>query len=226
MKDGGLLIRAGVVLVALVLPAVAQAQDQDDEPPGRRPIGWFAADVRAALPAFDRDPLTAAQLGVVEENLPGRGYGFAIGAHVYPLRMRRATLGAGGEIVRARASHTLQPIEEGGLPGPTVQARFESVSPQLSLNFGARDGWSYISAGMGWTRRYVEREDLAASPPEAAPRLRTLNYGGGARWFTRQHLAFAIDLRFYGLPAQAATATRPALPAGRRLVFSAGVAFK
>jgi hypothetical protein len=213
-----------VFAAALLLPAAGLAQD--DEPPGRRPIGLFAADARVALPSFDQDPATAAQLGVIQQNLPGRGYGFVLGAHVYPLRMRRATLGVGGEIMRSRASHTLEPLEEGGPAGPTVRARLESVSPQVSLNFGAREGWSYISAGMGWTRRDVEREDLAATQPEAAPRLRTLNYGGGARWFARPHLAFTFDLRFYGLPAQEATAARPALPASRRLVLSAGAAFK
>jgi hypothetical protein len=98
----------------------------------------------------------------------------------------------------------------------------------VSLNFGGREGWSYMSAGLGWSRYYTEREDLAPLSPEDAPRMRTLNYGGGARWFARRHLAFAIDLRFYGLPAQAGTATRPAeeLPASRRVMLSAGASFK
>jgi hypothetical protein len=71
-----------VVVVALLLPVVAQAQD--DEPPGRRPIGMFAADARVALPSYGQDVETAAQLGVIAENLPGRGYGLVLGAHVYP----------------------------------------------------------------------------------------------------------------------------------------------
>jgi hypothetical protein len=214
-----------LVAAALLLPAVALAQD--DEPVlARRPIGIFAADARLAMPAFPQDAETAAQLGVVQENLPGRGFGFVLGAHVYPLRMGNATLGVGGEMMRARGSNTVEPLEEGGAEGPTVLTRFESVSPQVSLNFGAREGWSYISAGMGWMRYYMEREDLAATSPEEAPRLRALNYGGGARWFGRPHLAFAFDLRFYGVPAQDATATRPALPKSRRLVLSAGVSFK
>jgi hypothetical protein len=211
-----------LVAAALLLPGAALAQG--DEPPGRRPIGIFAADARVAMPAFSQDAETAAQLGVTQENLPGRGFGFVLGAHVYPLRLGIATLGVGGEMMRARGSKTLDPVEEGGPEGPTVRTRFESVSPQVSLNFGAREGWSYVSAGMGWTRFYLEREDLASG--DDAPRPRTLNYGGGARWFARPHLAFAIDLRFYGVPAQGATATRPALPKSRRLVLSAGVSFK
>jgi hypothetical protein len=213
-----------VVTVALLLPVVAQAQD--DEPPGRRPIGLFAADARVALPSFGQDAGTAVQLGVSQENLPGRGCGFVLGAHVYPLRMGAATLGLGGEITRARASKTLEPFEDGGPAGPTVRTRFESISPQVSLNFGAREGWSYISAGIGWTRLSTEREDLVAPPLDEVPRMRTINYGGGARWFARPHLAFAIDLRFYNLGAQAPTDARPGLPAGRRLVLSAGAAFK
>jgi hypothetical protein len=211
-----------VVAAALLLPGAALAQD--DEPPGRRSIGIFAADARGAMPAFSQDAATAAQLGVTQENLPGRGFGFVLGAHVYPLRLGIATLGVGGEMLRVRGSKTLDLVEEGGPEGPTVRTRFESLSPQVSLNFGAREGWSYISAGMGWARFSLEREDLATG--EDAPRLRALNYGGGARWFGRPHLAFAIDLRFYGVPAQEATATRPALPKSRRLVLSAGVAFK
>jgi hypothetical protein len=214
-----------VVSAALLVPSVALAQD-DDQPPGRRPIGFFAADARVAMPAFSQDAETAVQLGVSQENLPGRGFGFVLGAHVYPLRTGIVAIGVGGELMRARGSKTLEPLEEGGPEGPTVRTRFESVSPQVSLNFGAREGWSYVSAGMGWTRFYMEREDLAATPPEDAPRLRALNYGGGARWFGRPHLAFAIDLRFYGVPAQEATATRPALAKSRRLVISAGVSFK
>ena len=29
--------------------------------------------------------------------------------------------------------------------------------------------------------------------------LKTINYGGGARWFTKTHLAFSFDVRFYAI---------------------------
>jgi hypothetical protein len=213
---------------AALLPAAAFAQDvpAGEEAPGPRPIGLFAADVRAAFPSYDQDAESAGRLGVTQANLPGRGFGLVFGAHVYPLRLGRTTVGIGGEVLRSRGSQTLEPEDEGEPSGPTVRTRFSSVAPQVSLNFGARQGWSYVSAGMGWARYSVEREDPAQPEAEDAPRRRTLNYGGGARWFAREHVAFALDIRFYSLSAQEASGTHPALPAMRRLVLSAGVAFK
>jgi hypothetical protein len=216
--------RLFLLALFLTLPAIASAQD--DEPPGRRPIGLFAADARLAFPSFERDIATADRLGVTAANLPGRGYGLVFGAHVYPLRMRVATLGIGGEVMASRGTRTLEPAEDRGVEGPTVRTRFSAISPQVSLNFGASEGWSYVSAGMGSARYSVEREDLTALATGDAPRRRTLNYGGGARWFRNEHLAFSIDLRFYSVGAQAATATRPDLPKMRRVVMSAGLSFK
>ena len=222
-----------LLTLALALPAprFAVAQVPDEDLPGRRPIGIFAADVRVALPSFDQDPAIAQRLGVTQENLPGRGYGLVLGAHVYPLRLGPATVGIGGEMMRSRGRRTAEPATQGGPEGPTVRTQFSSMSPQISLNFGASEGWSYLSAGLGWARFSVDRENTTApgTPPEAtpdAPRRRTLNYGGGARWFARPHLAFAIDLRFYSLSPQEADGPHPAMPQTRRLVLSAGVAFK
>ena len=30
-------------------------------------------------------------------------------------------------------------------------------------------------------------------------RLKTINYGGGARWFAKAHVAFSFDVRFYAI---------------------------
>lgn len=214
----------------LLLPSVGWAQAQDDEPPGWRPIGIFVADARVAFPAFDQDLVTAERLGVSGANLPGRGFGPVFGAHVYPVRTRRLTLGLGGEVMMSRGTGRLQPEEDEngteGPEGPIVRARFSTVSPQVSLNFGARRGWSYVSGGLGWARYSVERETAAVPVTEDAPRRRTLNYGGGARWFMREHVAFSLDLRFYSIAAQTATLEHPDMPKMRRFVLSAGLSFK
>ncbi|HSC26560.1 MAG TPA: hypothetical protein VLD67_04760, partial [Vicinamibacterales bacterium] len=182
-----------------------------------------AADVRLALPRFSEDVDVASAIGVSSLNLPTRGLGLSIGAHWYPLRGRVVTLGLGGEILVSRGRDTLEAVEEGGPPGPTVVTRFSSVSPQLSLNFGSSEGWSYLTGGIGWAGFTTEREDMPVAEGE---RVRAFNYGGGARWFAKKHLAFAVDLRFYAMGAQAAAPGRPGYGAQTRMVISAGMAFK
>ena len=98
------------------------------------------------------------------------------------------------------------------------------LSPQLSLNFGSRNGWSYLSGGIGFVSFTTEREDDPVA--DADGRTRSLNYGGGARWFAKEHLAFCFDLRFYRIDPQDATVGRPAYGGRRLMVFSAGVSFK
>jgi hypothetical protein len=188
------------------------------------PIGPFAADLRLTVPRFKDDVNVAAALGVASTNLPTRGLGIMGGAHWYPARLGIVTLGIGGEVLISRGSNTLEPEEEGGAAGATVNTRFSTLSPQISLNFGRRQGWSYLTGGLGWAGF---RTEIAESPvADGLSRPRALNYGGGARWFAREHLAFALDLRFYAIGAQAATPGRPAYPSMTLMVFSAGLSFK
>jgi hypothetical protein len=121
-------------------------------------------------------------------------------------------------------SKSLAPQVEGGTSSPAVTTHFSALSPQLSLNFGGRDGWSYLSGGMGWAAFTTE---LEASPvAETDGRTRTINYGGGARWFAKAHLAFTFDLRFYRIDPQDAAPGRPAYGGRRMMVFSAGISVK
>jgi hypothetical protein len=209
--------------IVLASATMAGAQDAPP-PPGTQPIGRFAVDVRVAFPKFKQDLTTASRLGVTAENLPARAFGLVFGAHVYPTRIGRMTLGLGGELLVSGRSRTVKPTTEGGDEGPTVNTRFSALSPQVSFNFGKRDGWSYVSGGIGWSTFTVEREDDPLPAPES--RTKTINYGGGARWFATRHLAFAVDVRFYAVNPQVATATRPAFPRMTLLVLNAGVGFK
>jgi hypothetical protein len=211
--------RIFIFITAALASATGMAAAQDPEP-----IARFAADARVALPNFPGDGSIATALGVTEENLPGRGLGVSLGVHVYPARLGRVALGIGGELVVARSSRTLEPATAGGTPGPTVDGRFSALSPQISLNFGSGRGWSYLSAGIGWGAFTVEREAAPVQSPDG--RLRTINYGGGARWFAREHLAFSFDLRFHRFGAQEAITGRPAYPAGRMTILSAGISLK
>ena len=214
-------IVCAATLGALALPGSAAAQGG----PPREPIGRFAADVRVALPRYPDDPATAEVLGVEDDNLPSRGLGLAVGVNVYPVRMGRVSLGVGGEwLVFSDGSKSLDPATEGGPPSPVVNTRFSALSPQVSLNFGSRDGWSYLSGGLGWASFTTELETRPVA--DADGRTRMLNYGGGARWFAKPHLAFAFDLRFYRIDPQDATTGRPAYGGRRMMVFSAGVSVK
>jgi hypothetical protein len=205
---------------ALFAPA-AFAQGPDPEP-----IGRFAADVRVALPKYPDDPETATALGVTIDNLPSRGLGVAAGVNVYPARFgKRVALGVGAEwLMFSRGRKTLDPTTEGGPSGPTVTTRFSVLSPQVSLNFGGRDGWSYVSGGLGWANFTTERD--AAPVAEADGNTGSINYGGGARWFAREHLAFAFDLRFYRIDPQDAAPGRPAYVGRRMMTFSVGISLK
>jgi hypothetical protein len=183
----------------------------------------LVVDARLPLARFKEDAGMAAAIGVSPDNLPTRGLGFLLGAHWYPFRGSKVSLGIGGELMRARDTRTLDAPTEDDPEGPTVETRFFSLAPQLSLNFGRRDGWSYISGGIGAARLTAERIDR---PVGDGSRVSTINYGGGARWFTNKHIAVSLDLRFYSIDSQPATLTRPAYPKHKMMVISGGIAIR
>ena len=209
-----------VVLVSFVRPAYAQ------DPPPKIPL--FAVDLHATVPRFpSEDPLLAASRGMTVAELPGAGLGVRVGVQVYPLRLRAVTFGVGGELAIGRARQTpsttattatkvtpLRPSEE----------QFTSLSPQLSLNFGNGSGWSYLSAGMGTSTWSLEPQGLTDYPPNS-DHVKTINFGGGARWFIKPHLAFSFDVRFYAINPGAAD-LYPATPRTTLLIIGAGISLK
>ncbi len=208
-----------VLLLGLATDAAAQ--------PTAGPISRFVVDVRGSLARFKANPAVSEPLEVDATTLPTRGLGLTVGAHWYPLRMRRITFGVGAEYARAGDSKTTSVTDEDTdveTEGPTLTTRFTSLSPQLSLNFGRDEGWSYLSAGMGTARITTERADAPLAG--TAERTRALNYGGGARWFNSPRMAFTFDVRFYAISPRLATATVPGYPRAKFMVLSAGVAFR
>ena len=185
-------------------------------------MSGFVVDARGSLAKFGQRPSTAAALGVKSADVPGPGLGGSIGAHVYPLRLGRLALGVGGEVMIARRSR--QPIDKAGEDdGPLLKSRFFTFSPQVSMNFGRRNGWSYASVGMG-TASYETWAETTDMPDR---RVRVINYGGGARWFTSSHLAFTVDLRFYAVSPGLADDVTPVLrPRQRLMVLSAGLSVR
>jgi hypothetical protein len=211
-------LRCSLVTAFALAPLAfsSPAHAQQDSPPGP-----FIVDARVALPSFSSDEAIATPLGFRSDQLPERGLGFEIGAHFYPLRRRKITLGLGASILQATGSHA--PGEDALPTDPTVESRISMLTPQLSLNFGTSRGWSYISGGYGWTRRSTG--DQATTIEEGA-RLLTLSYGGGARWFVASHFAFNFDLRFYRLPFQDGDGVVPEQPGYTMFIGSAGVSFR
>jgi hypothetical protein len=208
------------VFVFGLLLASARGAGAQPPPP---PIGAYVVDVRGALARFKEDPNVAAAIDVDVKNLPTRGLGLATGAHWYPLRRGRITFGLGAEVMFARDSRSIEAT--GTTPAsPTVSTRVSAIAPQLSFNFGHRDGWSYISGGTGWARLTSTREDATAAG--SAGRTRAINYGGGARWFTSPRRAFTFDVRFYAISPRAATSGIPGYPRQRLMVISVGVSFR
>jgi hypothetical protein len=71
---------------------------------------------------------------------------------------------------------------------------------------------------------YADRLD---KPVTSAPMRKALNYGGGARWFTTDHLAFSVDFRWYSIAEQLPTSTGLVFqPRTTLLVLSGGIAIK
>ena len=209
------------LLLSAVLAYAAPAAAQD--PPPR--IGPFVLARHGTMPRFPGDDVQlAASRGLLVQELPGRGLGLQGGAHVYLLHWKAVTVGVGGELALARA-HRSRPELASGVFGRAVTERLTHAAPQLSLNFGDGDGWSYLSGGIGLSTWSVVPDGDAAQAPDVE-RLQTINYGGGARWFIKRHLAFSFDVRFYAIEPTTPLPGRPTGPRTTLLSMGAGLSIK
>ncbi len=204
-------------LILLVWFSPAAAQE-------KRPLPIVVGDLRAFYTGLGQDLVTAGDLDVTPTDLPARGLGGVAGVHLYPLRGRTMALGIGAEGMIARGRKQKQDATTGAPVGEPIEQRLISLSPQISLNFGHREGWSYLSAGMG--RLSFEAFEGALPPAELPPTKSTINMGGGARWFFASHIAFTFDVRFYLTRPEAQTILFPGRQRSRLMVLSAGLAFK
>jgi hypothetical protein len=219
-----------VLLAAFASPAAAQQTTAAQQPATPPPVVIqpndllppFAIDLRGVIARLGEDATTAADLNLTPDQLPGTGIGGAVAINVYPLRRKKMSLGIGGEGMLSRATSNGTDAT-GAVTGPRIERRFEGISGTFSLNFGHRQGWSYVSVGAGPLRFQTFAGDV---PLEAAPFEFTPNFGAGARWFTNEHIAFCFDLRFYQTKPVDATLTSPGRGRARVLVISAGVSLK
>ncbi|HZR26994.1 MAG TPA: outer membrane beta-barrel protein [Vicinamibacterales bacterium] len=206
------------LLVVCLLLAATPAFAQD--PPPR--IGPFVVDLHATVPRFPEDLQLSDSRGMSLAELPGTGLGVQVGVHIYPLKWKAITFGIGGEFASSRATQT-------PLAGVTniraATETFQTIAPQLSFNFGTGRGWSYISGGIGQSTWSLIPEGQQAFPSDT-DKMRTINYGGGARWFAKPHLAFSFDVRFYAIDPGTPYFGYPGSPRTTLLIIGAGISLK
>ena len=212
------LARLAIASALCLVPLVSSAQPRE-----RLPI--IVADVQGTLPKFPTHGGFSGPRGLNEAQLPAWGPGVNLGGHVFVLRGKKVSMGLGASYVYTRGSQAPDTDSEDALTAgaPTVTTVYKGLMPQVSINFGHRYGWSYISGGLGQSTLTINRDDALE---ESGAATRTINYGGGARWFRNDHLAFSLDLRFYALNPVEAQAGAYGHPRKTMLIFSAGLSFQ
>src|SRR5262249_50158553 len=168
-------------------------------------------------------PQLAQSRGVSEFELPGGGFGVDADAQYYFFRWKAVTFGVGGQVTLAR-SHSAE-TSVGGVVERAVTERFTSIAPQISFNFGTGNGWSYISGGIGASKWFIVPDGYDPLPADEE-RLKTINYGGGARWFVKRHLAFHFDVRFYAIDPGTPAFGFPGSPRTTLMIAGAGISLK
>jgi len=212
--------RAGVSLVLVLSVSAIPARAQEPPPP----IPLFVVDVQGNVPRFPQDPILAHSRDISLTELPGAGLGGQLGVHVYFFRFKAMTVGVGGQTIVARAKQTPPTDVQNQIKA--VTEKFRSLSGQISLNFGSGTGWSYLSGGIGRSNWSIVPEGRKLLPGDEEV-LKTINYGGGARWFAKSHLAFSFDVRLYAInPGVASLPSHIGSPRTTFMVIGAGVSLK
>ena len=208
-------MRALVTTAVFLLAATSALAQPIDEP-----IPRVVADVHALWGGLPSSEGWVPEVPV-DTPVPNRGVGVAFGGQVYPLRLGFITFGVGATVMTARGTGDPSEVVVPGTGGgaavsgeatlPVVTTRMTSVLPQISINFGKRFGWSYLSAGYGTTKidstaSAVGTLTAASAPDQWNP---AINFGGGARWFMKRHLGASFDVRFTKLSSRSATDTTP-----------------
>jgi hypothetical protein len=211
-----------VAIAALLMSTPAAAQLSPPSTPGP-----YVIDIRAPMSGL---PSTSGFHPVLPANtlVPKRGFGLGVGGHVYVASLGVSRVGLGVDVLRVRGT-AVTPATPSTSPANTgppsssdalstagqidVAMTMTAVAPQLSFNFGTREGWSYLSGGYGAAQMHTEAQGEREGPLGGQTTLvrddgrsASINYGGGARWFIRDRVAVGFDLRFHRI---AAVGTRP-----------------
>jgi hypothetical protein len=183
------------------MPVVAHAQA-----PGPQPPGPFVIDVRGTTIGAPQKsnfyPAAIPQATVI----PSRGFGLEAGAHVLPLAWGTKRIGFGAHVFISRATATTPITTKTStdaqgvtttttVSGPDIAVSTRIVLPEMTINFGTANGWSYVGFGGGPIRVRSE----AAGLGELTTTKVSGSLAGGARWFLTSHVGVGFDLRLMTL---------------------------
>lgn len=220
-----MLLRCIAALLLFATPGLAQT-------PSER-LPWFAIDLHAGTVGL---PQAEGWVPVVstDTELPGRAWGAGVGGTVYPMRLGIMTLGVGASITTARGKSESLTITSGSGTAattrvtPSVRTSLTSLAPQLSINFGRKQGWSYLSAGLGRSKVASSAAAVGSTPGIIVPDSwnQALNFGGGARWFMKPRLGAGFDVRFVKLGSRSASGALPAAKRTQMWTISAGISLQ
>jgi len=192
---------AGVLLVVVALAARPAAGQSTSAP------GPWVLDVRAATSGVPGD--AAFYPALTAASVPSRGYGADIGGHFYTFTIGPGRVGFGANVLIIRSTGTGSGASGDPDSSQRLTVNLRTISPQVSFNFGSRDGWSYLSAGLGAASIATETQGTTSGSVESGW-LRSVNFGGGVRWFIKPRLAFGFDVRAQKIAAGSGTTPTPA----------------
>jgi len=216
------------VLTCALLAATSAAAEQSGDP-----LPKFVIDLHAATVGLPQAEGWVPDVSA-DTVLPGRNWGVSAGGTFYPFRAGIMTLGVGASISTTKGKGESLAITSGSGPTattrvtPIVRTGITNLIPQLSINFGHKLGWSYLSAGLGRTKVTSSADAAAASSGLAVPDSwnQAINFGGGARWFMKPHLGASFDVRFVKLGSRSATAALPAAKRTQMWTIGAGISIQ
>ena len=236
-------VRTALRVAFLLATTASGVAAQDDDP-----IGRYVIDLRGASVNLGQNEELARVRRLRPNQLPPRGIAVDLGGHFYFLRLGPVTFGIGASFLTTAAHQpVVEPMEEDPTPGfprfppqqPTpdedeeemepfiegipVTSRFTALSPQITFNFGHRNGWSYVGGGLGTSRLNVYPQQPTTPVQRGA---RTLNYGGGARWFLTPNVALSLDLRFFAISPLEQMGEQPGSPRQTLMAANIGVSVR
>jgi hypothetical protein len=217
-----------VVLLVLLLPGAASAQGQT-----RERLPKFAIDLHAATVGLPQAEGWVPEV-TADTELPGRALGLSGGGTLYPFRAGVITFGIGGSITMGKGkSESLAIVSGSGSTAttritPVVRTGITSLAPQLSINFGHKLGWSYLSAGFGRAKVTSSADAVGTTPAiiVADSWNPAINFGGGAKWFMKPRLGASFDVRFVKLSSRSPTETLPSAKRTQMWTISAGISIQ